>query len=162
MSNFFYFQWGGKYCILTVHREGVCRYLLSNVWCPIDPFTMARKWLPSNFCGANWIFLHSEFSRYFPPCFYVRCVYCPPPGLSHKQLICLLAWGRIFNSTHSLHVGDVIFTPNDKISVRKCTNATWAAIRGAHKIPKKKKQDEGNTRGLIHQRSYAEVAAASA
>ena len=58
-------------------------------------------------------------------------------------------------------VGDVIFTPNDKISVRKRTNATWAAIRGAHKIPKKKKQDEGNTRGLIHQRSYAEVAAAS-
>ena len=59
-------------------------------------------------------------------------------------------------------VGDVIFTPNDKISVQKRTNVTWAAIRGAHKIPKKKKQDKGNTRGLIHQRSYAEVAAASA
>ena len=59
-------------------------------------------------------------------------------------------------------VGDVIFSPNDKISVRNRTNVTWAAIRGAHKIPKKKKQDKGNTRGLIHQRSYAEVAAASA
>ena len=59
-------------------------------------------------------------------------------------------------------VGDVIFTPSDKISVRKHTNATWAAIRDAHKIPKKKKQDEGNTRGLIHQCSCAEVAAASA
>ena len=59
-------------------------------------------------------------------------------------------------------VGNVIFTPNDKISVQKRTNVTWAASRGAHKIPKKKKQDKGNTRGLIHQRSYAEVAAASA
>jgi hypothetical protein len=59
-------------------------------------------------------------------------------------------------------VGDVIFSPNDKISVRNRTNFAWAAIRGAHKIPKKKKQDKGNTRGLIHQRSYAEVAAASA
>ena len=58
--------------------------------------------------------------------------------------------------------GDVIFAPNDKISVRNRTIVTWAAIRGAHKIPKKKKQYEGNTRGLIHQRSYAEVAAASA
>ena len=59
-------------------------------------------------------------------------------------------------------VGDVIFTPNDKISVRKRTNVTWAAIRGAHNIPKKKKQYKGNTRGLIRQRSFAEVAAASA
>ena len=59
-------------------------------------------------------------------------------------------------------VGDVIFTPNDTISVQKRTNVMWAAIRGAHKIPKKKKQDKGNTRGLLHRRSYAEVAAAPA
>jgi hypothetical protein len=56
----------------------------------------------------------------------------------------------------------VMFTPNDTISVQTRTNVMWAAIRGAHKIPKKKKQDKGNTRGLIHRRSYAEVAAAPA
>ena len=60
-------------------------------------------------------------------------------------------------------VGDVIFTPNETISVQKHTNATLAAIRGAHKIPKKTKQDtKGHTRGLFHRRLYAKVAAAPA
>ena len=39
---------------------------------------------------------------------------------------------------HSLIVYDMIFTPNDTISVQKRTNVMWAAIRGAHRIPKKK------------------------
>ena len=60
-------------------------------------------------------------------------------------------------------VGDVIFAPNDMISVQRRTNATWAIIRGAHKISKKTKQGtKANTSGLFHQRSYAEVAAAPA
>ena len=60
-------------------------------------------------------------------------------------------------------VDDVIFTPNDTISVQKRTNVMWAAIRGAHKILKKKKQStNGNTSGLFHRRSYAKVAATPA
>ena len=35
-------------------------------------------------------------------------------------------------------VGDVIFAPNDTISVQKRTYAMWAAIRGAHKKNKEK------------------------
>ena len=59
--------------------------------------------------------------------------------------------------------GDVIFTPNDTISAQNRTNASWAAIRGAHKISKKTNQGtKGNTSGLLHRRSYADVAAASA
>ena len=34
-------------------------------------------------------------------------------------------------------VGDIIITPIDTISAEKRTNASWAAIRGAHKISKK-------------------------
>ena len=71
-------------------------------------------------------------------------------------------WTQRWVSVGRGGVGDVIFTPNDKISVQKRTNVMWAEIRGAHKIPKKNKQDKGNTRGLLDQRSYAEVAAASA
>ena len=60
-------------------------------------------------------------------------------------------------------VGDVIFTPNDTISAQKCTNASWAIIRGAHNISKKtNKGTKGNRSGLIHRRSYADVAAAPA
>ena len=60
-------------------------------------------------------------------------------------------------------VGDVIITPIDKISAQKCTNASWTAIRGAHKISKKTNQStKGNTSGLIHRRLYADVAAAPA
>ena len=60
-------------------------------------------------------------------------------------------------------VGDVIFTPNDTISAQKRTNVSWAATRGAHKISKKTNQcTKGNTSGLIHRRSYADVAAAPA
>ena len=61
------------------------------------------------------------------------------------------------------YVGDVIFAPNDIISVEKRTTVMWAAIRGAHKIPKKKKQGtKGNISGIFHRRLYAEVAAAPA
>ena len=35
-------------------------------------------------------------------------------------------------------VGDVIFTPDDKISVQERTTVMWAATRGTHKIPKKR------------------------
>ena len=57
----------------------------------------------------------------------------------------------------------MIITPIDAISAEKRTNASWAALRGAHKISKKKNQsDKGNTSGLIHWRSYADVAAAPA
>ena len=56
-------------------------------------------------------------------------------------------------------VGDVIITPIDTISAQKRTNASWAAIRGAHKISKKTNQStKGNTSGLIHRRSHADVA----
>jgi len=60
-------------------------------------------------------------------------------------------------------VGDVIITSNDMISTQKRTNASWAALRGAHKISKK--TDQGTkeyTSGLIHRRSYADVPAAPA
>ena len=58
-------------------------------------------------------------------------------------------------------VGDVIVKANDTISAQQGTNASWAAIRGAHKISKKSKQGtKGNTNGLIHRRLYADVAAA--
>ena len=58
-------------------------------------------------------------------------------------------------------VGDVIITPNDTISAQKRTNASWAAIRGAHKISKKTNQGtKGNTSGIFHRRSYADVATA--
>ena len=60
-------------------------------------------------------------------------------------------------------VGDVIITPIDTISAQKRTNASWAAIRGAHKISKKTDlSTKGNTSGLIHRRSYADVAATPA
>ena len=60
-------------------------------------------------------------------------------------------------------VGDVIITPIDMISAQKRTNASWAAIRGAHKISKKTNQGtKGNTSGLIHRRLYADVAAVPA
>ena len=64
---------------------------------------------------------------------------------------------------HNIRVGDVVFVPNDTISVQKRTNIMWAAIRGAHRIPKNKKQStKGNTSGLFHRRLYAKVAAAPA
>ena len=60
-------------------------------------------------------------------------------------------------------VGDVIFAPNDKISAQKRTTVMWAVLRGAHTIPKKKKQGtKGNTSGLFHRRSYTNVATAPA
>ena len=60
-------------------------------------------------------------------------------------------------------VPGVIFAPNDTISAQKCTNSLWASIRGAQKISKKTKQGaKGNTSGIIHRRSYADVAAAPA
>ena len=60
-------------------------------------------------------------------------------------------------------VGDMIITPIDAIAVEKRTNASWAACRGAHKISKKTSQStKGNTSGLIHRHSYADVAAAPA
>ena len=60
-------------------------------------------------------------------------------------------------------VGDVIITPIDTISAHKCTTVLWTAIRGAHKISKKTNQStKGSTSGLIHRRSYADVAAAPA
>ena len=60
-------------------------------------------------------------------------------------------------------VGDVIFAPNGTISAQKRTDASWAAIRSAHRISKKTKQGtKGNTSGLIHRRLYANVAAARA
>ena len=60
-------------------------------------------------------------------------------------------------------VGDMIIAPIDVISVEKQTNASWAAFGGAHKISKKNNQStKGNTSGLIHRRSYADVAAAPA
>ena len=60
-------------------------------------------------------------------------------------------------------VEDVIITPIDTISAQKRSNASWAAIRGAHKIPRKKKQStKESTSGLFHRRSYAEVAAVPA
>ena len=58
-------------------------------------------------------------------------------------------------------VGDVIFAPNDTISVETRTDIMWAKIRGAHKIPRKKKQGTKESIGeLFHRRSYSEVAAA--
>ena len=69
----------------------------------------------------------------------------------------------IINGNSQECVGDVIFAPNDMISVQKRTTIMWATIRGAHKIPKKKKQGtKGNTSWLIHRRSYADVVAAPA
>ena len=60
-----------------------------------------------------------------------------------------------------LAVSDVIFAPSDTISVEKNTNVMWDAVRGAHKIPRKKKQStKGSTSGLFHRRMYPEVAAA--
>ena len=60
-------------------------------------------------------------------------------------------------------VGDVIITPNDMISAQKRTTTSWAVIRGTHKISKKNNQGtKGNTSGLIHRRSYVDVAAAPA
>ena len=60
-------------------------------------------------------------------------------------------------------VGDMIIRPIDAKSVEKRTNASWAAFRGAHKISKKTNQSTtGNTSGLIHRRSYADVAATPA
>jgi hypothetical protein len=60
-------------------------------------------------------------------------------------------------------VGDMIIAPIDAISVEKRTNASWATFRGAHKISKKTNQStKGNTSGLIHRRSYADVAATPA
>ena len=57
-------------------------------------------------------------------------------------------------------VGDVILAPNDTRSVEKRLNAMWAAVRGAHKIPRKKKQGtKKGTSGQSHRRTYAEVAA---
>ena len=53
-------------------------------------------------------------------------------------------------------VGDVIITPNDTISAQKRTNASWAAIRGSHKISKKANQ------GIKGSTSDADVAAALA
>ena len=60
-------------------------------------------------------------------------------------------------------VGDVILAPNDTISVQKGTNPTRTAIWGVYNISKKTKQGtKGNTRGLFHRRSYADVVAAPA
>ena len=60
-------------------------------------------------------------------------------------------------------VGDVLITPNDMISAQTRNHALWAVIRGAHKISKKNNQGtKENTSGLIHRRSYADVAAAPA
>ena len=60
-------------------------------------------------------------------------------------------------------VGDMIITPIDTISAEKRTNASLATIRGAHKISKKTNQGtKENKSGLIHRRSYADVAAAPA
>ena len=51
---------------------------------------------------------------------------------------------------------------DDEPTISK-TTIMWAAIKGAHKIPKKKKQGtKGNTSGIFHRRLYAEVAAAPA
>ena len=78
------------------------------------------------------------------------------PFISQKRLY-------IMYELTSVTVGDGIFTPNDTISAQKRTNSLWAAIRGAHKISKKTNQGtKGNTSGLIHRRSYADVAAAPA
>ena len=61
------------------------------------------------------------------------------------------------------NVDDVIITPNDTIPAKKCNNASWAAIRGAHNISRKTTQvTKGNTSGLIHWRLYADVVAAPA
>ena len=59
--------------------------------------------------------------------------------------------------------GDVIFAPNDTISVEKRTNVMWVEIRGVHKIRRKNQQStKGSTNGLFYRRSNADVAAASA
>ena len=58
------------------------------------------------------------------------------------------------------NVGDMICAPNDTISVQKRSNGMWDAIRGAHKIPRKRKQStKGSTGGLSHRRTYVEIAA---
>ena len=60
-------------------------------------------------------------------------------------------------------VGDVIIIPNDAILAQKRTKALWATIRSAHKTSKKTNQGiKGNVSGLLHRRSYADVAAAPA
>ena len=61
---------------------------------------------------------------------------------------------------HPVIVGDVIMIPNDTISAQKRTNASWAAIRGTHNIKENNQSTKGNTSGLIHRRSYANVSAA--
>ena len=70
----------------------------------------------------------------------------------------LLAYGTL-SKVELNPVNDVIFAPNDTISVQKCNDDMLAVIRGAHKIPKKKKQGiKGNTSGIFHRRLHAEVA----
>ena len=60
-------------------------------------------------------------------------------------------------------IASAIIAPVDAISVKKRNNASWAAFRGAHKISRKTNQStKGNTSGLIHRRSYADVAATPA
>ena len=58
-------------------------------------------------------------------------------------------------------VGDVTFAPNDRMLVQKRSDVTWATIRGAHKIPRKKKQSiKGSTSVISPLHTYAEVALA--
>ena len=77
--------------------------------------------------------------------------------VASKMKCCLC--GTFYSA--ELSVGDVIFAPNDTISVEKRSNVMWAVIRGAHKIPRKKKQNtKRSTSGKSHRRTYAEVAAA--
>ena len=53
----------------------------------------------------------------------------------------------------------MIIIPNDTISAQKHNNASWAAIGGENKISKKANQGtKGNASGLIHRRSYADIA----
>ena len=58
-------------------------------------------------------------------------------------------------------VSDVISAPNDIISVKKQPNLMCAAGRCAPKIPEKKRQNTKRSSEQSHQRTYAEVAAAS-
>ena len=47
-------------------------------------------------------------------------------------------------------VGDVISAPNNTISVKNQSNIMWAAVRGARKILKKKKQSTKCSSGQFH------------
>ena len=77
--------------------------------------------------------------------------------VASKMKCCLC--GTFYSA--ELSVGDVIFAPNDTISVEKRSNVMWAVIRGAHKIPRKKEQStKGSTNGPSHWCIYTAVAAA--